>query len=121
MNKIVNYFYVNLFQKLEKQVKNVQSCFEKIEKGFHSTLAMQTIDSAANKTRLKSNENLSAATLCSINGKSANMMKENEQRAKVSTGQETDCQIIQKKGSFKQGLMNLGLKLGFRKQVSVST
>uniref|UniRef100_A0A0R3R1A3 FH2 domain-containing protein n=1 Tax=Brugia timori TaxID=42155 RepID=A0A0R3R1A3_9BILA len=108
-------------KKLEKQVKNVQSCFEKIEKGFHSTLAMQTIDSAANKTRLKSNENLSAATLCSINGKSANMMKENEQRAKVSTGQETDCQIIQKKGSFKQGLMNLGLKLGFRKQVSVST
>nr|CRZ22039.1 Bm8097 [Brugia malayi] len=87
-------------KKLEKQVKNVQSCFEKIEKGFHSTLAMQTIDSAANKTRLKSNENLSAATLCSINGKSANMMKENEQRAKVSTGQETDCQIIQKKGSF---------------------
>ncbi|EJW75898.1 hypothetical protein WUBG_13193, partial [Wuchereria bancrofti] len=62
-------------KKLEKQVKNVQSCFEKIEKRFHNTLAMQTTDSAANKTRLKSNENLSAAILCSTNGKSANMMK----------------------------------------------
>ncbi|VDN92196.1 unnamed protein product, partial [Brugia pahangi] len=105
-------------KKLEKQVKNVQSCFEKIEKGFHSTLAMQTTDSAANKTRLKSNENLSAAIPCSKNGKSANMMKENEQRAKGSTEQETDCQIIQKKSSFKQRLMNLGLKLGFIKQVA---
>uniref|UniRef100_A0AAF5PIU3 Uncharacterized protein n=1 Tax=Wuchereria bancrofti TaxID=6293 RepID=A0AAF5PIU3_WUCBA len=105
-------------KKLEKQVKNVQSCFEKIEKRFHNTLAMQTTDSAANKTRLKSNENLSAAILCSTNGKSANMMKENEQHAKGSTRQKTDCQIVQKKDSFKQRLMDLGLKLGLGKQVT---
>lgn len=69
-------FQVNLFQKLEKQMKNIEAHCEKLEKEYRSaTVATQTTISIANEANFKCNESGNATTINSVLGETASMMK----------------------------------------------